>query len=66
MKKKSTLKRVLAYVLRYPVSVVGSLLFSLIGVGAALFGPVFFGDAIDCIIENGVLWAQLRWIFIKA
>ncbi len=65
MKKKSTLKRVLSYVGKYPVSVVGSLLFSLVGVAATLFVPVFFGDAIDCIVENGVLWAQLRWIFVK-
>lgn len=54
------------YVGRYPVSLIGALLFSLISVGATLFIPVFFGDAIDCIIEAGkVDFIRLKQLFIQ-
>ena len=64
-KSKTTLARVLFYVKKYPVSWIGSLVFAAISVVTSLLVPVFFGDAIDCIIENGVLWAELKFIFIK-
>ncbi len=63
--KTSTLKRILRYVGRYPFSLVGSLLFSVATVAATLFVPVLFGDAIDCIMENGVAWASLKRIFVQ-
>lgn len=63
--KKSTLRRILRYVGRYPFSLVGSVLFALISVAATLFVPVFFGDAVDCILETGVLWAELKTLFFK-
>ncbi len=63
--KTSTLKRILRYVGRYPISLAGSLLFSVATVAATLFVPVLFGDAIDCIMESGVEWASLKEIFIK-
>ncbi len=65
MKKPSTLKRILRYVGRYPLSLVGTLLFAATFVVASLFVPVFFGDAIDCIVESGVEWAALKEIFVK-
>jgi len=65
VKKQSTLRRVLRYVGRYPFSLAGTLLFAVINVAATLFVPVFFGDAIDCIVENGVLWTELKAIFWK-
>ena len=65
LKKPSTLRRVLQYVGRYPLSLCGTVLFAVINVVATLFIPVFFGDGIDCIIENGVLWKELKFIFLK-
>ena len=65
LKKPSTLRRVLQYVGKYPFALCGTILFAIINVVATLFIPVFFGDGIDCIIENGVLWAELKFIFIK-
>ena len=55
LKKPTTLRRVLQYVGKYPFSLCGTILFAIINVVATLFIPVFFGDGIDCIIENGVL-----------
>ena len=64
--KQSTLRRILRYVGRYPVALVGSILFSLLSVVATLFVPVFFGDAIDCIIGKGnILRTELINLFIK-
>ena len=63
--KKSTLRRIMRYVGKYPFSLVGSVLFALISVTATLFVPVFFGDAVDCILENGVLWTELKALFFK-
>ena len=58
--KTSTLKRILRYVGRYPLSLIGSLLFAAISVAATLFIPVLFGDAIDCILESGIAWKEAR------
>ncbi|MBR2442127.1 MAG: ABC transporter ATP-binding protein [Clostridia bacterium] len=63
--KTSTLKRILRYVGRYPISLAGSLLFSVATVAATLFVPVLFGDAIDCIMEKVVAWSSLQAIFLK-
>ena len=63
--KKSTFRRILEYVGKYPFSLTGSIVFALISVGATLFVPVFFGDAIDCIVEYGVAWSKLKRIFLK-
>ena len=63
--KKSTLRRILQYAGRYPLSLVGSVLFAIISVAASLFVPVFFGDAIDCILESGILWTELKTLFLK-
>lgn len=63
--KKGTFRRVLEYVGRYPVSLTGSIVFALLSVAATLFVPVFFGDAIDCIVEYGVAWSKLKRIFLK-
>ena len=65
MKKKSTLSRILSYVGKYPVSLVGSVLFALFSVVGTLFVPVFLGDAIDCIVAGNVDWAGLGLQFIK-
>ncbi|MBR2622885.1 MAG: ABC transporter ATP-binding protein [Clostridia bacterium] len=65
VKKESTLKRILRYVGRYPVSLCGSILLAMITVAATLVVPVLFGDAIDCIVENGILWNELKFIFLK-
>ena len=64
-KGESTLKRILHYVKRYPLSFACSLIFAAISVAATLFVPVLFGDAVDCIVESGVLWSELQAIFLK-
>ena len=64
-KGESTLKRILRYVGRYPLSLACSLLCAAISVAATLFVPVLFGDAIDCIMDSGVLWSELQAIFLK-
>ena len=63
--KPSVLRRIMRYVGAYPVSLVGSLFFALTSVIATLFVPVLFGDGIDCIVEYGVKWEQLKEIFLK-
>lgn len=63
--KKSTLSRILSYVGKYPVSLVGSVLFALLSVVGTLFVPVFLGDAIDCIVAGNVDWTGLGLQFIK-
>ena len=65
MKNKSTFRRILRYVGRYPFSLGGSIAFALISVAASLFVPVFFGDAIDCIVAYGVAWSKLKHVFFK-
>ncbi len=65
MKKGGTLKRILRYVGRYPLSLTGSILFAIVTVAATLFVPVYFGDAVDCIVEYGVQWSKLKEIFFK-
>ena len=62
---KGVLKRVLRYVGKYPVALVGSILFAIVTVAATLLVPVLLGDAIDCIVEYGVKWAALKSVFIK-
>ena len=51
--RKGTLRRILKYVGRYPLSLVGSIFFAVLSVAGSLLVPVFFGDAIDCIIGKG-------------
>lgn len=63
--RNSTLSRVLRYVLKYPVSLIGTLLFAMITVAATLCVPVFFGDAVDCIAQYGVQWQELQAVFVK-
>ena len=63
--KKSTLNRVLSYVGRYPLALGLSLFFALLSVASSLLVPIFIGDAVDCIVEGGVLWEELFLIFIK-
>ena len=63
IKKESTLKRILRYVGRYPLSLCGSILFAMITVAATLVVPVLFGDAVDCILESGILWSEMQAIF---
>ncbi len=65
MKKKTTLSRILSYVGKYPLSLVGSVFFALLSVVGTLLVPVFLGDAIDCIVAGNVDWTGLGLQFIK-
>ena len=64
-KKRGNLGRILRYVGKYPVSLVGSLFFALLSVVGTLLVPVFFGEAIDCIAGAGkVDFKTLLFLFI--
>ena len=63
--KPSTLRRILRYVGKYPLSLAGSILLAIVTVATALLVPVYFGDAIDCIAESGILWEEMYAVFIK-
>ncbi len=62
---KGVFFRILRYVGRYPFALTLSLLCAVVSVAGALLVPVFLGDAIDCIVENGVAWQPLFLQFIK-
>ena len=62
---QGTMKRILTYVGRYPVATVCSLLLAVLTVGSTLLVPIYFGDAIDCIVEGNVCWEELSALFIK-
>ncbi|MBQ9728408.1 MAG: ABC transporter ATP-binding protein [Clostridia bacterium] len=60
------LKRILQLVGKYPLSLIGSLLFTAAAVAATLLVPIFLGDSIDCIVEkNAVFWDELKALFVK-
>ena len=62
----STLKRVLSYVAKYPLALVGSLVFALVSVAASLCVPVFFGDGVDCIVGQGAVdFSGLQAVALK-
>lgn len=66
MKKRGNFRRILRYVGKYPLSLTGSLLFALLSVAGTLLVPVFFGEAIDCIVGVGeIYWEELFSLFIK-
>ena len=63
---RKTLKRVLAYVKKYPISLVCTLLFAALSVAFTLYVPILVGDAIDCIIgKEKVYFIKLTEIFVK-
>ena len=65
-KKQSTLRRVLSYVGRYPWSMAGTIVFAILTVAATLCVPVFFGNAVDCIVGKGAVdWKSLKICFIE-
>ena len=51
--KKKTIRRVLALIRPYRITVAGSLFFALISAAAQLLIPVFSGNAIDAMIGEG-------------
>lgn len=64
--KKSTLKRILRYVGRYPLALTGCFFFAVLTVAANLLVPVFFGDAIDCILgKDNVDFTKLFALFLQ-
>ncbi len=65
-KKRSTLRRVLHYVGRYPLSLFGTIFFSILTVAATLCVPLFFGNAVDCMVGKGAVdWRELKICFIQ-
>ncbi len=64
-KQKSTLRRVLGYAFRYPISLICSILLSAVTVLFSLLVPILIGDAIDCIVETGIAWELLYQTMLK-
>lgn len=65
VKNSNTLRRILCYVGKYPLTMTASLLLAVVTVCATLLVPVYFGDAMDQIVEYGVQWNALKTIFFK-
>ena len=62
---RGVLPRILRYVGKYPLALTGSILFAIVTVAGSLLVPVLLGDAIDFIVEGGVLWEELFAKFIQ-
>ena len=62
---QGTLQRILKYVGKYPIATVCSLLLAVVTVSSTLLAPIYFGDAIDCIVEGNVRWDELTALFVK-
>ena len=60
--QKGTLSRILKYTFRYPWAMGLSLLLSAVSVFFSLLVPILIGEAIDCIVESGILWSELTKI----
>ena len=54
-KQSETIKKVLAYIKQYQILVLLSLLFAAATVFATLYFPILTGDAVDLIIEKGLV-----------
>ncbi len=54
-KQSETIKKVLAYIKKYQILVLLSLLFAAATVFATLYFPILTGDAVDLIIEKGLV-----------
>lgn len=65
-REKGTLKRVLTYVKKYPLALIGTILFAALSVACTLYVPILVGDGIDCIVGQGnVRFEELYEIFWK-
>ncbi len=62
---QGTLATILKYVGRYPLATLSSVLLAVVAVASTLLAPIYFGDAIDCIVEGSVQWEELTALFIK-
>lgn len=64
--RKGTLKQVLRYVGKYPLSLSLTLVLAIVTVGFTLYVPILVGDAVDCIVDKGqVDFSALKVIFFK-
>ncbi len=64
-KNRTTLRRVLAYIGKYKYFVFASFLLSIVTVVLTLLVPVYAGEAIDQITENGVFFDKIVPILIR-
>ncbi len=63
---KGTVRKVLRYVGKYPLSLAATLLLAAVTVGFTLYVPILVGDGIDCIVDAGkVDFSSLWGIFVK-
>ena len=55
MKQKDTMVKVLRYIRRYGVQVILSLILAALTVALTLYIPILTGDAVDLIIDKGLV-----------
>ena len=64
-KKQETLSKVLSYVKRYIGLMVTSIILAGIVVALTLYIPIIVGNAIDCIVDNGINFDTIKGILLK-
>ncbi len=64
-KKQETLSKVLSYVKRYIGLMVTSIILAGIVVALTLYIPIIVGNAIDCIVDNGINFDAIKGILLK-
>ena len=64
-KKQETLSKVLSYVKRYIGLMVTSIILAGIVVALTLYIPIIVGNAIDCIVDNGIYFDAIKGILLK-
>ena len=55
MNNKTVIKKVVSYVGRYRIYLILSMLLAIVSVAGTLYVPVLIGNAIDCIIAEGLV-----------
>ena len=64
--KKKTLRRILSYIGKYPLSLIAVLIFAAAEVAATLYVPILVGDGVDLIAGAGkVDFSALSVVFVK-
>ena len=64
LNQKQTIKRIFRQLKSYTGFIILSVLLSIITVAGTLAAPIFFGDAINCMIYGGTDWQKIFFYFV--
>ena len=64
--KRSTVNRIMKYVLHYRLSAAASIICAIVNVAASLYVPILVGRAIDCIVYGNTDYKRMGLIIAKA